>query len=232
MEDLSFADYLLMIIPPMFFISGFLWTCLFPPSSWVYPPRPSEAYPGLYPGPYPEIYLEAYAGPYPALELASCVACTERYLEPFTFLAPCDHRYCADCLTILFENAIKDESMYPPRCCGEVISLNDVRSIISPILAAVYFKKILENENTDRTYCANPSCHSYILPDCIVGSFALCFKCAKITCHLCKDAAHLGTCPSDHTGNLLLRLAEKEQWQLCGKCNNIVIKRSGCDSIR
>jgi hypothetical protein len=205
-------------------------------SSEVRPTRSAKAYlepnPGLYPGPFPEIAPGIYSrGAYYGLKLTSCVACTERFLEPYTFPAPCRHRYCADCLTVLFEHATKDEFMYPPRCCGQVIPLASVRSVIGPNLFAAFATKAVEFETTDRTYCANSSCHSFLPPGRISTNIALCLKCGKTTCAICKSAAHLGSCPSDPHAKLLLKLAKKKQWQSCGKCHTLVEKKSGCNHI-
>jgi hypothetical protein len=146
-----------------------------------------ERNPALYPGPVPEIYPGVYASVSSGgLKLTTCVACTEKYLEPYTFPVPCGHRYCDDCLTTLFENAVKDESMYPPRCCGKVIPLASVRSILGPNLLAAVANKATKFESTDRTYCSNPSCHGFISPGSIVRNIALCLKCGKCTCSICQ----------------------------------------------
>jgi hypothetical protein len=186
---------------------------------------------GLYPGPISEIAPGFYPGPCSGLKPTSCVACTERFLEPHTFPAPCRHRYCADCLTDLFEHATKDESMYPPRCCGRVIPLASVRSIITPNLFTAFANKAVEVETPDRSYCANPSCHSFLPHGRIFKNIALCLKCGKTTCAICKRAAHLGSCPSDLHAKLLLKMAEKKQWQSCSKCHSLVEKKSGCNHM-
>jgi hypothetical protein len=191
-----------------------------------------ERNPALYSGPIPEIYPGVYAPvSNGGVKLTTCVACTEKYLEPHTFPVPCRHRYCDDCLTTLFENSIKDESMYPPRCCGQIIPLHSVRTIIGPNLLAAVANKAAEFESTDRTYCANPSCHSFIPPDHIVRNISFCLKCAKLTCSICQGPGHLGGCPSDPNAKLLLELAEKKPWQFCGICHSLVERKSGCDHM-
>lgn len=121
--------------------------------------------------------------------------------------------------------------MYPPRCYGQVIPLASVRSVISPDLFAAFAKKVVEFETPNRTYCANSSCHTFIPPARIVKNIALCLKCGKTTCAVCKNTAHLGKCPLDHNTKLLLKLAEKKKWQFCGKCHNLVARIDGCDQM-
>ncbi|KAI4746944.1 hypothetical protein E4T50_02774 [Aureobasidium sp. EXF-12298] len=120
--------------------------------------------------------------------------------------------------------------MYPPRCCGQVIPLASVRSIISDLSAAVA-KKAIEFEAADRTYHSTPSCHIFIPPARIIKNIAPCLKCGKTTCSICKNAAHLGKCPLDHNTKLLVTLAEKKVWQFCGKCHNLVARIDGCDEM-
>jgi hypothetical protein len=191
-----------------------------------------ERNPALYPGPIPGIYPGVYAPVSSSgLKLTSCVAGTEKYLQSYTFPVPCRHRFCGDCLTTLFENATKEEFMYPPRCCGQVIPLAFVRSIIGPNLLAAVAHKATEFGSRDRTYCANSSCRSFIPPGRIVRNIAFCLKCAKLTCSICQGPGHLGGCPSDSNAKLLLELAEKKQWQFYGKCHGLVERKSGCDHM-
>jgi hypothetical protein len=164
-------------------------------------------------------------------KLTTSVACTEKYLRTYTFPVPCGRRYCDDCLATLFENAIKDESMFPPRCYGQVIPFASVRSIIGPDLLAAVANRAAEFVSTDRTYCPNLSCHSFIPQGRVVRNIALCLKCAKLTCSICQGPGQLGGCPSDPNAELLLELAEKKQWQFCGKCHSLVERKSGCDHM-
>jgi hypothetical protein len=52
-----------------------------------------------------------------------CVSYLERVAAPRTFTSPCGHIYCNPCTKQLFVNATKDEDLYPPRCCGNLIFL-------------------------------------------------------------------------------------------------------------
>ena len=166
------------------------------------------------------------------VELVTCVACTERWLKSYTYSAPCRHRYCPECLTVLFDNATKDESMYPPRCCEQVIPLASVRSIISTELADTFADKAEEYETLDRTYCVNPSCGRFIPPSVMSHNHAGCHKCGTSTCARCKKKYHAGHCLPDHNMDKLLKLAKEKKWQSCSNCRRLVEKRSGCDHMR
>ncbi|KAJ5726310.1 uncharacterized protein N7483_007667 [Penicillium malachiteum] len=49
-----------------------------------------------------------------------CVSCLERFRDP-GFTSTCGHEFCLDCVRQMFLGAIKDEELYPPRCCGQVV---------------------------------------------------------------------------------------------------------------
>ncbi|KEQ68213.1 hypothetical protein M436DRAFT_77066 [Aureobasidium namibiae CBS 147.97] len=163
--------------------------------------------------------------------LVTCVACTERWLKSYTFSTPCRHRYCPECLTVLFDNATKDESMYPPRCCEQVILLASVRSIITTELADTFADKAEEYETLDRTYCVNPSCGRFIPPSVMSYNHAGCHECGTSTCARCKKKYHAGHCLPDHDMEKLLKLAKEKKWQSCSNCRRLVEKRSRCDHI-
>ena len=166
------------------------------------------------------------------LKLVTCVACTDPIPQSNTIAVPCGDTYCAECLITLFSHATKDESMYPPRCCGQVIPLVSVRDVASVKVYAHFSRKAVEFETTDRTYCINPSCLRFVPLHHIVNNIATCCRCGVTTCSLCKAAAHTGNCSNeDPNAALLLELAEKQHWQFCTKCHNMVMKSYGCNHI-
>lgn len=166
------------------------------------------------------------------LKLVTCVACTDPVPQTNTISVPCGDTYCAACLITLFSHATKDESMCPPRCCGQVIPLGSIRRVVTVKVFAHFTRKAVEFETTDRTYCINPSCLSFVPPHHIVNNIATCSRCGETTCSLCKAAAHTGNCSNeDSNAALLLELAEKQHWQFCSKCHNMAMESYGCNHI-
>ncbi|EED11906.1 hypothetical protein TSTA_110850 [Talaromyces stipitatus ATCC 10500] len=49
-------------------------------------------------------------------QCGSCLDDTDIFFE-----SACGHGFCRDCIRQLFLGAIKDEELYPPRCCGQII---------------------------------------------------------------------------------------------------------------
>lgn len=40
-------------------------------------------------------------------------------------MSTCKHTYCPGCVSIMFSNATKNEASFPPKCCGQEISLKE-----------------------------------------------------------------------------------------------------------
>jgi len=77
-------------------------------------------------------------------KLGHCVACGD--IKDFFDVArvPCDHEYCRGCLASLFQASMKDESLFPPRCDGQPISLNQVRFFLPVELAKEFEERSVE----------------------------------------------------------------------------------------
>ncbi|KAH0359453.1 hypothetical protein KCU65_g9961, partial [Aureobasidium melanogenum] len=141
---------------------------------------------------------------HPRLELTLCQACLERFPRIETLPAPCGDIYCRGCMITLFENAVRDEAMYPPRCCGQTIPFGAVCSFITSDLGEAFMKKAMEFDTTNRTYCSNSACSQFIPNDRINDDVAVCDACNQRTCSICKGNAHHGDCPEDETTQLTL----------------------------
>lgn len=163
-------------------------------------------------------------------EDADCVSCEDRFRVGEVFQAPCSHYYCNGCLEQLHASAMRDETLYPPRCCRHPMPWEAVRSRLSDRLASNFEtrKEELDTNPTDRTYCSGPDCQVFIGPDAIVGDLATCPACNRNTCKTCKAAMHDGDCPQDEALQQTLELAREEGWGRCGQCKRIVELTVGC----
>jgi hypothetical protein len=168
-------------------------------------------------------------------KLGHCVACGET--KDFFDVArvPCNHEYCRDCLESLFKASIKDESLFPPRCDGKPIQLNQVRFFLSADLATEFEARRIELSSKNRIYCHDPHCSTYIpWPDaseCIEEDWLACPQCEKTTRTICKATAHTGDCPNDYALQQLLETAGNEQWQRCFQCHRFVDLEQGCNHM-
>ncbi|KEQ81875.1 hypothetical protein M438DRAFT_301409 [Aureobasidium pullulans EXF-150] len=161
----------------------------------------------------------------------TCVACTEDAVWFDILAAPCNHQYCRDCVTELFQASMIDESLYPPRCCRQVIPLEDAKLVLHPKLVRDFEHKSIELDTKDRTYCFDPRCSTFIPIDHITDNIASCADCGRRTCAICKVAAHLGDCPRDEALQEFLQTADDQGWQRCYSCRRVVDLRTGCNHI-
>ena len=162
-----------------------------------------------------------------------CVACQEQIDCNAVARVLCSHEYCKTCLIMLFHVALTDESLFPPRCCHQLVTplLSEVHNLLPQDLVREYEKKKVEFETPDRTYCADPACAAFIPPGDGQNEKVKCEKCGMETCMICKAAAHKGDCPKDKAVQQVLDLAKEKRWQRCRVCLRIVELNFGCNHI-
>lgn len=162
---------------------------------------------------------------------ATCVACTETLLQTDVTTAPCSHIYCRDCTIKLFEDSLRDETLFPPRCCRTAIPLPLVQHFLSPDIRREFENKTVEYNDGNRTYCSSPICSRYLHPfpnPRVNGRY--CARCNLWTCIRCKKSHYPGNaCPDENEG--MLQLAKKSGWRRCSRCKNMVELRTGCNHI-
>ena len=159
-------------------------------------------------------------------EQHECVACSE--LRE-TIQGHCQHHYCRLCIVRLFTDATVDETLFPPRCCGQTLPVSLVRSFLSTELIVRIEQKAIEFGTPNRTYCI--SCRAFINPDRIEGQWGTCPGCSQRTCMLCKGRFHSGDCLKDAGLEDVLRLARETGWQRCSECHSMIELRDGCNHI-
>lgn len=163
--------------------------------------------------------------------LRTCIACGEEKDFFEVIRVPCDHEYCRGCIETLFTVSMKDESLFPPRCDKQEITLEWVRPFISHKLATEFETKYEELSTKNRTYCHEPTCATFIPEESINGDIATCPECMKTTCKMCKSPSHTGDCPEDEALQQLIDTADTHQWQRCQQCAAMVELEQGCNHI-
>jgi hypothetical protein len=163
---------------------------------------------------------------------AKCVSCLDRFPVPQTTDSPCGHVYCNACMKQLFINATKDEELYPPRCCGNIIPANIALRLLSYKELQAFSAKGIECNTIDRVYCADISCSTFIPVRSITGDLARCPTCRKGTHTLCKSLEHPDQdCPLDEALQQVLSLGESEGWRRCFNCRSMVELGRGCNHM-
>lgn len=160
-----------------------------------------------------------------------CTACDTARAFSDIFQAPCGHHYCQECLHTLFELSTTDETLFPPRCCRQQISLTSVKLYLNSKLIHAFEQKSIEFRTSDRTYCSQPACSSFIASDNITGERATCTVCGTSTCTICKCNSHNGDCPEDIATQQVLETAREQGWQRCYNCRRLVELDVGCNHM-
>ncbi|KAL2198577.1 hypothetical protein P885DRAFT_32989 [Corynascus similis CBS 632.67] len=170
-----------------------------------------------------------------------CICCREDFPIDNTCLhtLPCGHCYCRDCLAIMVEQSIIDESRMPPRCCTQPIPSAIIRMVLPREKQQLFLKAVVQYSTPweARIFCPNTSCGEFIpptdKPDFKHPFEALCKTCQTRVCTMCKRNAHqLGhDCPEDKESDAVLRMGEKSGWRRCYKCRSLVELAQGCTHI-
>lgn len=157
-----------------------------------------------------------------------CEACRDEHKFFDVARAPCNHEYCRGCLQELFEASLIDETLFPPRCCRQPISMERVRLFLPSKTVKEFAKKRIEFETPNRTYCSAARCSIFIPPAQIDNGIGACQECGTRTCITCKGGAHGGDCPEDVALQEVLAQAAENGWQRCYSCWRLVELERGC----
>ncbi|PGH13339.1 hypothetical protein AJ79_03756 [Helicocarpus griseus UAMH5409] len=160
-----------------------------------------------------------------------CSVCTESKVYFDIVKISCEHYYCRDCVRRLFEDSFTDESLFPPKCCKQPISLSLVEGYLGREMVKRFQEKMVEFNDANRTYCSNPDCAQYLFPETIDRDIATCGICQQSTCVLCKKPAHQGKCVEEQHEQAFLNVIEAEGWQHCFKCRSVIQLGIGCNHI-
>lgn len=166
----------------------------------------------------------------------TCPTCWEliRYSQGIE-VGSCSHRWCRACLTAAFEQALQNEDQYPVRCCKDlpIISIeeNAVGKTLGDTFVADLRRKVVEYTTDNRTYCHQPGCSAFIVPDTIQGRLAVCPSCQTRTCSTCKQAYHV----QDECQAVQDRAFD--EWRtandasVCPRCHRTIIISHGCNHM-
>ena len=160
-----------------------------------------------------------------------CVSCLEKF-NTTMFRGSCGHEYCRDCMKTMFIGAIKDEELYPPRCCGDSMPPDLALRILNYEELRSFCERAIEWTSKTRLYCAEPTCSKFIPPFAIHDEIGTCPSCDQKTHVACRSFAHPGVdCPMDDALHNVLEMAENESWKRCFHCRTMVELQHGCNHI-
>ncbi|KAH7361234.1 hypothetical protein BKA66DRAFT_444801 [Pyrenochaeta sp. MPI-SDFR-AT-0127] len=178
----------------------------------------------------------------------SCVICGGDESEDELLLeAPCGrHWVCPDDVASYFERATTNESLFPPKCCGQMFLLHEYEDYI-PFETAWAYQVKEQGEYAIlakfRIYCANRPCARFLHPTSHVEdpntkiTYAICESddCGKVTCVKCKTLLDHGTknhtCQQTEDDAKFKLTATKKGYQECFVCGATVELAEACNHI-
>ena len=116
--------------------------------------------------------------------------------------AKCSHRYCAECAKFLFLKTIKDQGLYPPRCCKQPIPVALVAKHMRPDELAAFQLAAVEHETPNplvqlRSGCNHMTCvHRHLFPHTRQSLTPHSCPCSAQFCYVCGAAWKTCACPA------------------------------------
>ncbi|KAF2130857.1 hypothetical protein P153DRAFT_312897, partial [Dothidotthia symphoricarpi CBS 119687] len=175
----------------------------------------------------------------------SCMICgTEEDL----LATPCGtHWVCTEDVADFFESATRSESLFPPKCCGETLLLEDYEAHV-PFEASWAYHVKQKGEYAippkNRVYCANSSCSKFLHPGSYAWdeesgtTYAICKGsegCGKTTCVSCKRLLASGTkehaCRGAEEEREFRQAAKEQGFQECFGCSRTIELAEACNHI-
>ncbi|KAA8618715.1 RING finger domain-containing protein [Pyrenophora tritici-repentis] len=180
--------------------------------------------------------------------LKSCMLCGSEESEVDLLLSvPCGrHWICSDDVASFFEHATNNESLFPPKCCGQILLLEDYEDHVPFDVAWAYQKKeqgeyaILAKF---RVYCGHPPCATFLHPTSHLQdpetktAYAICEAegCGKLTCTKCRaliqDGIENHECQKDEEAKRFKQAAAENGYQECTGCGATVELSEACKHI-
>lgn len=157
-----------------------------------------------------------------------CQVCGYGEEECHAMTAPCGHTYCSGCINEFFDNAAKHEISPPPKCCGQIMTLENAGSFLISDTYGKFPAKSEEVSATNRTYRSDFECSTFIPLKAIDDRQAKCPGCQKLTCIVCKKEAHGGDCLEDPAVEYLMTAAAEAGFQQCQNCKRVIELSAGC----
>ncbi|KAJ7207182.1 hypothetical protein GGX14DRAFT_366730 [Mycena pura] len=163
-----------------------------------------------------------------------CVICGEGLPLSASFVAPCGHFYCSECISDLARSCIGDESLFPLQCCRQPLQMEGrggVFAQLEPRLGRSLREKATEfgTPSANRVYCPHPTCSAFLGSTAHHTTDVKCERCGTDVCVSCKQNTHPGErCGENEALEQLKALAKEQRWQTCPGCARIIDLQQGC----
>jgi hypothetical protein len=75
-----------------------------------------------------------------------CISCYDTFDQRLIITCPCEHRYCQECITKVFESSIVRGGNYPPQCCKKPIPIEVAQASLTDMIIKKYHTRKFEVE--------------------------------------------------------------------------------------
>ncbi|KAF1358876.1 hypothetical protein EJ07DRAFT_121996 [Lizonia empirigonia] len=177
----------------------------------------------------------------------ACVICGADEADGEQLLeAPCQsHWVCTHDVSSFFERAAENESLYPPKCCGQIFLLDQYEAYVSFEVQWAFQAKEQGEYSVlakYRVYCASPTCSKFLNPSTHTKdpsnniTYAICQDetCGKLTCTSCRtllDGVEGHTCEQNEDYKKFKQIATEKGFQECPSCASTVELAEACNHI-
>lgn len=153
-----------------------------------------------------------------AIKIDTCCVCYHSDVLGLVF--DCGHTQCLECMRTVLQHAVKDASLFPPKCCGIEIVINTaVQQLLNmPAEIDSMIRRYEESSAKDKMYCPTRNCGSFINLSNATGPSVECPSCKSVSCVKCKKEVHDGSCSED-ADHELDALGISQGWKKCPGCN-------------
>ncbi|KAM6492951.1 hypothetical protein JOM56_011085 [Amanita muscaria] len=177
----------------------------------------------------------------PAETNVECHFCKDARPISNTINTSCNHHLCRGCISRLVGICVKDETAYPPQCCGNKLQTSELR-FLEHSLRQRFEARVREYETPIpvRVYChrcgefldpnsSTITTGSSSAPAASIHTSRYCHICLIRTCVSCKQANHpTRECQETPDERALKGLAKQKGWQTCPRCKAVVELSAGC----
>ncbi|GAA5964282.1 hypothetical protein JCM8115_006053 [Rhodotorula mucilaginosa] len=163
----------------------------------------------------------------------SCVIClgSNHLLHEVT--TSCGHSFCRTCLNEAFLLAARDESLFPPKCCQQVLPTELALPFVSVRTACAFKDARNEYGPKNQVYCYMSECSTFLGGDFKSKVNLTCSKCGRQTCSACEGPKHLETqaCAADADDAAAAKLAKQVRGVRCKSCLRVLERSGGCEHV-
>ena len=162
-----------------------------------------------------------------------CYVCFEQSAEAIRLQCRC--YYCHDCVRHFLRDILKDQSLFPWRCCGRDVARDIAAPALTEALSRDWDARQEQHLANQRLVpkCAWEGCGVVLQDHHTSINTGFCHVCRRSTCMICRSKEHVWlACPLRKAeADEIAAMATRTGLQRCYQCRAIVERDEGCNHI-